>query len=297
MGTALAVDQPVRIHSAEHLVRTYHDWTCVAAPVHDPDTGDTIGAIDISGPLHTVHPALVQLVTATAHLAENQLRVRLAIADERLRVKNMPHLTALRGSEGALLSPSGRVIASEPYGLFPERIRLDDGVDRVQLGDGREMAVEKLAEGYLLVPPRRAARGVCRGGAARDGTPAGAAFHRRGRAARHPRRRGVRGHPAPGRDPHGAGAAPRRALRRAADPDALRRGRQSDHPARRDPPPAVVAGGGAAAHPSVPARDRAPGRLPAGPGRAAGRPGVRGARLLPRRAAAPFRRARRARAA
>ena len=110
MGTALAVDEPVRIHSAEHLVRTYHDWTCVAAPVHDPDTGDTIGAIDISGPLHTVHPALVQLVTATAHLAENQLRVRLAIADERLRVKNMPHLAALRGSEGALLSASGRVI-------------------------------------------------------------------------------------------------------------------------------------------------------------------------------------------
>lgn len=155
MGTALAVDEPVRIHSAEHLVRAYHDWTCVAAPVHDPDTGDTIGAIDISGPLHTVHPALVQLVTATAHLAENQLRVRLAIADERLRVKNMPHLAALRGSEGALLSASGRVIASEPYGLFPERIRLDDGVDRVQLGDGREMAVERLAEGYLLVPPSR----------------------------------------------------------------------------------------------------------------------------------------------
>ncbi|MEJ8281889.1 GAF domain-containing protein [Pseudonocardia spirodelae] len=160
MGTALAVDQPVRIHSAEHLVRTYHDWTCVAAPVHDPDTGDTIGAIDISGPLHTVHPALVQLVTATAHLAENQLRVRLAIADERLRVRNMPHLAALRGAEGALLSPSGRVIASEPYGRFPERIRLTEGMDRVQLGDGREMAVERLSEGYLLVPPSRRGRVV-----------------------------------------------------------------------------------------------------------------------------------------
>ncbi|MEU6696633.1 GAF domain-containing protein [Pseudonocardia sp. NPDC046786] len=155
MGTALALDEPVRIHSAEHLVRTYHDWTCVAAPVHDPDTGDTIGAIDISGPLHTVHPALVQLVTATAHLAENQLRVRLAIADERLRVKNMPHLSALRGAEGALLSPSGRVIASEPYGRFPERIRVEEGAERVRLGDGREMAVEPLTEGYLLVPPSR----------------------------------------------------------------------------------------------------------------------------------------------
>ncbi|SFN13495.1 GAF domain-containing protein [Pseudonocardia ammonioxydans] len=155
MGTALALDEPVRIHSAEHLVRTYHDWTCVAAPVHDPDTGDTIGAVDISGPLHTVHPALVQLVTTTAQLAENQLRVRMAIADERLRVKNMPHLAGLRGAEGALLSASGRVIASEPYGRFPERILLEKGTERVRLDDGREMTVEALSEGYLLVPPAR----------------------------------------------------------------------------------------------------------------------------------------------
>ncbi|MDN5917654.1 MAG: GAF domain-containing protein [Pseudonocardia sp.] len=152
MGTALAVDAPVRIHSAEHLVRAYHDWTCVAAPVHDPDTGSIVGAIDISGPLHTLHPALVQLVTATAQLAENQLRVRLAIADERLRVRNMPHLTGLHGLEGALLSKSGRVIASEPYGRFPERVHLPEDSDRVRLQDGREMVVESLSEGYLLHP-------------------------------------------------------------------------------------------------------------------------------------------------
>jgi transcriptional regulator of acetoin/glycerol metabolism len=84
MGTTLAVDAPVTIHSAEHLVRTYHTWTCAAAPVHDPDTGTILGAIDISGPLHTVHPAMKQLVSATAQLAEHQLRVRLAIEDERV---------------------------------------------------------------------------------------------------------------------------------------------------------------------------------------------------------------------
>ena len=155
MGTALAVDAPVRIHSAEHLVRTYHDWTCVAAPVHDPDTGSIVGAIDISGPLHTLHPALVQLVSATAQLAENQLRVRLAIADERLRVRNMPHLARLSGAEGALLSASGRVIASAPYGRFPTRIALPADGEVVRLQDGREMVVEPLSEGYLLHPERR----------------------------------------------------------------------------------------------------------------------------------------------
>lgn len=156
MGTTLAVDAPVQIHSAEHLVRTYHAWTCAAAPVHDPDTGAILGAIDISGPLHTVHPAMVQLVSATAQLAENQLRVRLAIADERLRVRNMPHLVSLRGGTGALLTPSGRIVAGEPYGEWPTRVVLPAGSDRVQLADGREMVVEALAEGYLLHPPHRA---------------------------------------------------------------------------------------------------------------------------------------------
>ncbi|MCX6467363.1 MAG: GAF domain-containing protein [Pseudonocardiales bacterium] len=156
MGTTLAVDAPVQIHSAEHLVRAYHIWTCAAAPVHDPDTGAILGAIDISGPLHTVHPAMTQLVTATAQLAENQLRVRLAIADERLRVRNMPHLASLRGSAGALVTPTGRIIAGEPYGTWPTRIALGEGVDRVRLDDGREMVVEPLAEGYLLRAPSAA---------------------------------------------------------------------------------------------------------------------------------------------
>jgi hypothetical protein len=153
MGTALAVDAPVQIHSAEHLVRAYHIWTCAAAPVHDPDTGAILGAIDISGPLHTVHPAMSQLVSATAQLAENQLRVRLAIADERLRVRNMPHLRSLRGSAGALVTPTGRIIAGEPYGDWPVRVALAEGAERVRLDDGREMLVEPLAEGYLLRAP------------------------------------------------------------------------------------------------------------------------------------------------
>lgn len=156
MGTTLAVDAPVRIHSAEHLLRAYHIWTCAAAPVHDPDTGAILGAIDISGPLHTVHPAMAQLVSATAQLAENQLRVRLAIADERLRVRNMPHLTALRGRDGALATRTGRIVAGEPYGAWPQRVTLPAAGGRVRLADGREMDVEPLAEGFLLQAGGRA---------------------------------------------------------------------------------------------------------------------------------------------
>src|ERR1700748_1040991 len=108
MGTALAVDAPVQIYSAEHLVRTYQTWSCAAAPVHDPDTGVQIGAIDVSGYLQNFHPAVVSLVTATAELAESHLRMQLAVRDEQLRARNMPHLAGLRGEAGALGHARGR---------------------------------------------------------------------------------------------------------------------------------------------------------------------------------------------
>ena len=158
MGTTLAVDAPVQIHSAEHLVRTYHSWTCVAAPVHDPDTGAVLGAVDVSGPLRTMHPSLAQLVATTAQLAETELRVRLAEADQRFLLRNTPHLASLRGTAGALVTPTGRVLATEPSGGWPDRVDLDGGPDRVLLPDGREVLVEPLAEGFLLRVPQRPSR-------------------------------------------------------------------------------------------------------------------------------------------
>ena len=153
MGTALAADQPVQIHSAEHLVRRIHAWTCAAAPVHDPDTGKVIGAVDVSGPLRTVHPAMVALVTAAAQLAEGQLRVRMAAADELLRARNMRHLVALGDSAGALLTPTGRVLAVQPLAWLPDRLVVPAGADRVDLGDGREGVIEQLDEGFLIRIP------------------------------------------------------------------------------------------------------------------------------------------------
>jgi len=153
MGTALAADQPVQIHSAEHLVRRIHAWTCAAAPVHDPDTGKLIGAVDVSGPLRTVHPAMMALVTAAAQLAEGQLRVRMAAADEQLRARNMWHLLALGDAPGALLTSTGRVLAVQPLEWLPDRLDIAAGADRVELGDGREAVVEQLEEGYLLHIP------------------------------------------------------------------------------------------------------------------------------------------------
>ncbi|SNR60209.1 GAF domain-containing protein [Haloechinothrix alba] len=158
MGTVLATDEPVQIHSAEHLVRTYHEWTCAAAPVHDPDSGELLGAVDVSGPLHTVHPAMLALVSATANLAEGQLRARLALREEQLRRAQMPHLDALHGEPGALLSSRGRVLATRSCDSLPSTVDIQDSAGDVVLPDGRHGTLEPLEEGFLLRFADRGAR-------------------------------------------------------------------------------------------------------------------------------------------
>lgn len=151
MGTALATGAPVQIHSAEHLVRTYHEWTCAASPVHDPDTGRVLGAIDLSGPLHTMHPALLALVCTTSTLVEKHLSQVVAERDEALRARQAHHLAALRGEPGALLNRSGRVIATASAGVtLPDRVDLDEAEPSQLTADGRQLVVEPLDEGYLL---------------------------------------------------------------------------------------------------------------------------------------------------
>jgi GAF domain len=152
MGTTLVVDSPVQVHSAEHLVHTYHNWTCAAAPVHDPGTGAILGAIDVTGPWHTMHPALLSLVTVTAQLAEGQLRARLSASDERFGARYAPQLAASHREAGALLAPTGRVLAARPEDQWPAQI--DVSSELIELTDGRRAVVEPLPEGYLLRVPR-----------------------------------------------------------------------------------------------------------------------------------------------
>lgn len=148
MGTTLAVDRPVQVYSAEHLVRTYQDWTCAAAPVHDPRNGAVIGAIDVSGPLRTVHPATVALVSAAARLAESQLRHHMQQQDEQLCRRNARWMQKLRGENGALLSPDGRVVAVDSTTPLPAHV--DVTTDHVVLADGQVAQLESLSAGYLL---------------------------------------------------------------------------------------------------------------------------------------------------
>lgn len=72
-GTALAIDRPIQVFAAEHFLRPVQQWTCAAAPLHDPHTGRVLGAVDITGGDGLAHPHSLAFVQAVARAAEAQL--------------------------------------------------------------------------------------------------------------------------------------------------------------------------------------------------------------------------------
>ncbi|WP_431944830.1 GAF domain-containing protein [Actinacidiphila sp. bgisy167] len=122
IGTALVTGRPMQVHSAEHFVRVHHQWTCAAAPLHDPRDGRLLGAVDVSGPAAAMHPTMLSLVTAVTRVAEAELRSRHWAAVDRLRSVAAPLLARMPG-RAAVVDPNGWTAAVT--GMPPvERITL-----------------------------------------------------------------------------------------------------------------------------------------------------------------------------
>ncbi|AXJ11818.1 GAF domain-containing protein [Arthrobacter sp. PM3] len=74
ISEALVTGAPAQLFSAEHLVRTHHDWACTASPIRDPFTGEIVGVLDVSGPFESVTPDSLRLVRCGVRLAEELLK-------------------------------------------------------------------------------------------------------------------------------------------------------------------------------------------------------------------------------
>jgi hypothetical protein len=107
MGTALALDHSLQVFSAEHFATPVHGWTCSAAPLHDPTTGELLGVLDLSGPLQTAHPHSLALVTAAARMVEGVL-ARTAV-EQAAKARDR------------MAAPSGRLLARRPTAATPAR--------------------------------------------------------------------------------------------------------------------------------------------------------------------------------
>jgi hypothetical protein len=104
-----------------------------------------VGAVDVAGPSHAVHPTTAALLLAAARLAEGLLRAQAAVREAR-------NLARLGDAPGAVLSPDGRVLAADPPDWLPTRLGLPTAGDRVVLPDGAEAVLTPLDDGWLLRP-------------------------------------------------------------------------------------------------------------------------------------------------
>jgi hypothetical protein len=151
LGTAVALNHPVQIFSAEHVIAAVHPWTCSAAPIHDPGTGELLGVVDLTADLRTHHPHTLPLAELAALAAEAALHLRSLQMTEHLRERWEAAISGRR-TPSVLLDRSGRVIAARGMGELPSRLELT--VDREDgatiLPDGRGGAVEPLQGGGAI---------------------------------------------------------------------------------------------------------------------------------------------------
>jgi hypothetical protein len=155
MGTALAAGHPLQVFSAEHFAVPVHEWTCSAAPVRDPETGETIGVLDLSGELATAHPHSLALIEAAARMIEAELArsaaERAAVLRDRygarLRGGSAVDLSKPMANKGrprpvALSTNGGRIVETDAPELLGRRLEVPRGGGEV----GRELDLSLVAE-------------------------------------------------------------------------------------------------------------------------------------------------------
>jgi signal transduction histidine kinase len=151
VGTALATDRAVQIFASEHFVEVVQAWTCSAAPVHDPDTGELLGVIDLTGLYKDVHPRSLSAVRATARAVEDFLADRLQHRDAQLRARHQSRITG-SGERRALVTRSGRVISDDSRGwLDGERLALPAEGGELVLPSGQLAVAEPLGADEAFV--------------------------------------------------------------------------------------------------------------------------------------------------
>ena len=153
-GTALEADHPIQVFAAEHFHAAHASWMCAAAPIHDPDDGNLLGAVDLTGSFDTAHPSTLALANATARAVEAHLAALAAWRDAAA-------LEAARGQIGAgasvtVVSPGGRLLGDE---MGRRRVPPPTGPGRLRIGR-TVVEAEQLAgaPGYWLLHPHRRRR-------------------------------------------------------------------------------------------------------------------------------------------
>ncbi|WPB73532.1 sigma-54-dependent Fis family transcriptional regulator [Archangium violaceum] len=124
IGTAIAEGEPVAVVGRAHLEERNHGLVCYAAPIRDP-FGELVAVLDVSGAVTQANPLLEALVLASAHAAEQSLRLR---SYEEMLVGGRSGLEARIASSASLLVEAPGVVrqvstdAAARLGLPPSSV-------------------------------------------------------------------------------------------------------------------------------------------------------------------------------
>jgi hypothetical protein len=150
IGIALAAGHSVQVFAAEHFNEAVQAWACSAAPIRDPDSGELLGAIDLTGRAATANPHAYSTVVATARAVDVHLRSEMRESDFRLRSR-YGELVADSGKR-VLATPSGRVLTTQPEGwLAAARLALPPGGGELVLPSGERAFAEPVGRGEAYV--------------------------------------------------------------------------------------------------------------------------------------------------
>ncbi|MGX5357872.1 transcriptional regulator [Kocuria sp. KH4] len=147
-GTALVLRRPVTVHREQHFYPEARPWSCTAAPLLHPLTGELLGAVDLTGGDVAADPAVRALVGAAVRAA----RAELALALRR----EPPARTPLPAPPAVRSAPPR---AAPPAPVPPACLRvLGDAPPALVLAGGALELTERHAE--ILLALSRAGAGL-----------------------------------------------------------------------------------------------------------------------------------------
>lgn len=159
-GTAIAVDRPVQVFAAEHFLRPVQQWTCAAAPLHDPHTGRVLGAVDITGGDRLAHPHSLAFVQAVARAAESHLALLRPSCGHRNRAAERSRPGRGAAGDGRPQDPAQQTAQRDPGDAGPP-----------SRGPHRRRAPRRAVRGRVGDPGDPAGRTLQAAAAARAGAP------------------------------------------------------------------------------------------------------------------------------
>ncbi len=156
IGTALEGGRPMHVFGHEHYAENLEDLACAGVPIHDPISGKTLGAVDLTCWRKNADPLLIALAKTTADQITQALLTDSNTRDFELLKE---YLRACRRTPGIVLALNNDMVMMNEYA----RRVLDPGDQVVLLGHAAEALSDRPVGAVVVeLPTGVSARMYCR---------------------------------------------------------------------------------------------------------------------------------------